>query len=97
LLQSIMASPAKMERAKSAPQALRRTETPTVSSSRRVVAVQRALTEYGYGQIKLTGIFDEATKAAVEKFERGRKLPVSGQISDRLMRELAAITGRPLE
>jgi peptidoglycan hydrolase-like protein with peptidoglycan-binding domain len=64
--------------------------------SRRVLAVQRALAEFGYGQIKTTGVFDEATKAAVEKFERERKLPVSGQVSDRLMRELAAVTGRPL-
>ncbi len=63
---------------------------------RRVVAVQRALAEYGYGPIKTTGVFDEATKAAVEKFERERRLPISGQMSDRLMRELAAVTGRPL-
>ena len=29
--------------------------------------------------------------------QRDRKLPVTGQISPRLMRELAALTGRPLE
>lgn len=63
----------------------------------RVLAVQRTLAEFGYGQIKLTGVFDEATKAAVEKFEREHRLPVTGRISDRLMRELAAMTGRPLE
>jgi peptidoglycan hydrolase-like protein with peptidoglycan-binding domain len=65
--------------------------------SRRVIAVQRALSDFGYGQLRLTGLFDEATKAAIEKFERERKLPVRGQISDRLLRELAAVTGRPLE
>lgn len=98
LLQSVTASPVKGP-AKSLPvQAVRRTEVaPAVPSSPRVIAVQRALSEFGYGQIKLTGIYDEATKAAVEKFERERKLPVSGQITDRLMRELAAVTGRPLE
>ena len=37
------------------------------------------------------------TRAAIEKFERDRGLPVTGQISDRLVRELAAMTGRPLE
>ena len=62
-----------------------------------MLAVQRTLAEFGYGQIKLTGVFDEATKAAVEKFEREHRLPVTGRISDRLMRELAAMTGRPLE
>ena len=35
--------------------------------------------------------------AAIQKFERDRKLPVTGQISPRLLRELAALTGRPLE
>jgi len=33
----------------------------------------------------------------VQKFERDRKMPVTGQISARLMRELGALTGRPLE
>jgi peptidoglycan hydrolase-like protein with peptidoglycan-binding domain len=62
-----------------------------------VLAVQRALAEFGYGQIKPTGTVNAETKAAIEKFERERKLPVTGQVSDRVTRELAAITGRPLE
>jgi len=68
-----------------------------MSSSRRVLAVQRALSDFGYGPVKATGLFGADTKAAIEKFERDRKLPVTGQISDRLLRELAAVTGRPLE
>jgi peptidoglycan hydrolase-like protein with peptidoglycan-binding domain len=68
-----------------------------VSSSRRVLAVQRALSDFGFGPVKPTGLFGPDTKAAIEKFERDRKLPVTGQISDRLLRELAAVTGRPLE
>jgi peptidoglycan hydrolase-like protein with peptidoglycan-binding domain len=62
-----------------------------------VTAVQRALADFGYGQIKLTGVFDPDTRAAIEKFERDHRLPVTGQISDRFVRELAAMTGRPLE
>jgi peptidoglycan hydrolase-like protein with peptidoglycan-binding domain len=65
--------------------------------SRRVIALQRALAEYGYGQIKPSGIIDAETTAAIEKFERERKLPITGQASDRVVRELAAMTGRPLE
>ena len=65
--------------------------------SRRVIALQRALAEYGYGQIKPTGIVDAGTQAAIERFERERRLPVTGQPSDRLARELAVLTGRPLE
>jgi peptidoglycan hydrolase-like protein with peptidoglycan-binding domain len=68
-----------------------------LAPSKRVLAVQRALSEYGYGQIKPTGVVDAETRAAVEKFERERKLPVTGHVSDRVTRELAAITGRPLE
>ena len=65
--------------------------------SNRVTAVQRALSDFGYGQIKPTGVYDPETRAAIEKFERDRKLPVTGQINDRVVRDLAAMTGRPLE
>jgi peptidoglycan hydrolase-like protein with peptidoglycan-binding domain len=68
-----------------------------LAPSKRVVAVQRALADYGYGQIRPSGVLDRETKAAIERFERERKLPVTGAVSDRLTRELAAVTGRPLE
>ena len=68
-----------------------------IAPSKRVTAIQHALADFGYGQIKPTGQFDPQTKAAIEKFEREKKLPIDGQISDRLVRELAAMTGRPLE
>jgi len=69
---------------------------PTVGS-RRVAAVQRALTEYGYGQLKPTGTIGPDTQAAILKFERERRLPMTGQISDRLVHELAALIGHPVE
>ena len=62
----------------------------------RTVAVQRVLAEFGYGQIKPTGMVDPNTKAAIEKFERERKLPVTGQVSERLVRELTTLKGGPL-
>jgi peptidoglycan hydrolase-like protein with peptidoglycan-binding domain len=65
--------------------------------SKRIIAVQRALADYGFGQIRASGTYDPKTRAAIEEFERHRKLPVTGQISPRLTRELAAVTGRPLE
>jgi len=68
-----------------------------VQGSRRVAAVQRALTEYGYGQLKPTGTIGSDTQAAIQKFERDRGIPVTGQMSDRLVRELTAMTGRPIE
>ena len=67
------------------------------AASRRVAAVQRALTEYGYGQLKPTGTVGSDTQAAIQKFERTRKLPVTGQMSDRLVRELTAMIGHPID
>ena len=67
------------------------------AGARRVAAVQRALTEYGYGQLKPTGAIGADTQAAILKFERDRKLPVTGQMSDRLVRELTAMIGHPID
>jgi peptidoglycan hydrolase-like protein with peptidoglycan-binding domain len=68
-----------------------------IAPSKRITAVQRALADFGYGQIKPTGVYDPETRTAIEKFERDHREPVTGQISDRFVRELAAMTGRPLE
>ena len=70
---------------------------PGPAPSKRVIAAQRALADFGYGQIKPTGLLDAPTKTAIERFERERRLPITGDLSDRVVRELAAITGRPLE
>jgi hypothetical protein len=67
------------------------------AGSRRIAAVPRALTEYGYGQLKPTGTVGSDTQAAIQKFERARKIPVTGQMSDRLVRELAAMIGHPID
>jgi len=74
-----------------------RVDSVPVSGSHRVAAVQRALTEYGYGQLKPTGVVGSDTQAAIQKFEKARKLPVTGQVSDRLVRELASIIGHSIE
>ena len=68
-----------------------------IAPSPKILAIQRALSDFGYGQIKPTGQYDPETRTAIEKFERDRRLPVTGQLSDRFVRELAAMTGRPLE
>ncbi len=36
-------------------------------------------------------------KPRSRKFERDRKMPVTGQLSDRLIRDLTVLTGRPIE
>lgn len=81
------------------PVAARRNDaiTELIGPSPRIAAVQRALTEYGYGQVKASGILDDATSAAIAKFEREHNLPNSGRVSDRLVKELTAMVGHPIE
>jgi hypothetical protein len=67
-----------------------------VTAPKQLAAIQRALADFGYGQVKPSGVVDADTRAAIEKFERERKLPVTGQVSERVVRELAAMTGRGL-
>ena len=70
---------------------------PQPAPSDRIKAVQRALDDFAYGPVSATGVYDGDTRAAIERFERSRGLPVTGQISDRLVRELGGMVGRPLE
>jgi putative peptidoglycan binding protein len=70
---------------------------PQTAAGRKIAAVQRALTDYGYGQLKPTGLIGSDTQTAITKFERDRKLPVTGQMSERLVKELSAMTGRPID
>jgi peptidoglycan hydrolase-like protein with peptidoglycan-binding domain len=96
VLRAIMRAPLKTEAA--APRSARPDPiAELIAPPQRVIAVQRALNDYGYGPVKITGSFGAETVSAIQKFERDRKLPVTGQISPRLLRELAALTGRPLE
>ena len=37
------------------------------------------------------------TAAAIQRFERERKIPVTGQMSDRLVKELTAMIGHPID
>ena len=67
------------------------------ASASRVAAVQRALTDFGYGQLKATGTIGADTQAAIQRFERERKMPITGQMSDRLVRELGLATGKPIQ
>jgi hypothetical protein len=47
--------------------------------------------------LKPTGTIGADTQAAIAKFERARKLPVTGQMSEHVARELAAMIGHPIE
>ena len=60
-----------------------------------VMQAQRALSKLGYGPLKADGVMGATTRAAIERFERDRKLPVKGEAAGRTLRELAARAGLP--
>lgn len=95
LLRTIVASPV---RRNAAPAPARNDPiAQLLAPSKRILAVQSALSDFGYGQLKPSGVLDADTRAAIEKFERDRRMPVTGQLTDGVVREIAAVTGRLLE
>ncbi|GJD97146.1 peptidoglycan-binding domain-containing protein [Methylobacterium iners] len=59
----------------------------------KIAEAQRALVKLGYGPLKADGVMGPGTRAAIERFERDRKLPVKGEAGGRTLRELAARAG----
>ncbi|TCT03546.1 peptidoglycan-binding protein [Aquabacter spiritensis] len=68
-----------------------------VQASARILSVQKALARLGYGPLRLDGQPGTETRLAIQRFERDRNLPPNGEITDRLVRELAAVSGAPLD
>jgi len=68
-----------------------------LAPSNRVLAVQRVLTDYGYGQVRPTGVLGPDTEEAIKKFERSRKMPVTGALSDQLAKALSEMSGQRIE
>lgn len=64
-----------------------------VPGSGRILAVQKALAKLGYGPLKVDGMPGGETRSAVQRFQRDRNLSADGEISDRLVRELSAVSG----
>lgn len=58
--------------------------------SKQVLAAQKALLKLGYGPIKTDGVLGSGTRQAIERFERDRKLPLSGDLGGRTGKELLA-------
>ena len=63
--------------------------------ARRILATQRALDRLGF-QVASDGVLGPGTRAAIQRFERERDLPVTGDLSPRTLRALAARSGVPI-
>jgi peptidoglycan hydrolase-like protein with peptidoglycan-binding domain len=63
----------------------------------RVALGQKALLKLGYGPLKADGLMGPGTRQALERFERDHKLPVTGELSGRTLRALAAQSNTTIE
>lgn len=64
---------------------------------RLVASAQRALGKLGYGPMKPDGVMGAGTRAAIERFQKAKALPVTGELSPRLAKALASAAGMPVE
>jgi hypothetical protein len=96
---ALAAVPAPAPRPEAAPRRAARNDpiAQLLAPSNRVLAVQRALTDYGYGQIRPTGVIGPDTEEAIKKFERSKKMPVTGTLSDALIKALGEMSGQRIE
>ena len=84
------AAPAKSEAEHSDPIAGMLAATPEPSAA--VMSAQKALVRLGY-VLRADGVFGVTTRQAIERYERDNKLPVRGELTPKLARELAAKSG----
>jgi peptidoglycan hydrolase-like protein with peptidoglycan-binding domain len=69
----------------------------SVAGNPKILSVQRLLARYGYGPIHMNGAADRETHEAIARFEGDRHMPQTGEVSERLLRELASFSGGTLD
>ncbi|MFG1396606.1 peptidoglycan-binding domain-containing protein [Roseixanthobacter pseudopolyaromaticivorans] len=68
-----------------------------LAPSPRILGVQKTLAKLGYGPLKPDGKPGLETRLAIQRFERDRNLPPDGEISDRVVKELIAVSGTVID
>ena len=58
----------------------------------RLAIVQKNLLRLGYSLGRADGMMGPGTRMAIEKFERDRKWPITGDVSQKIFRELGTIS-----
>jgi hypothetical protein len=69
---------------------------PSAIESARILLVQKALMKLGY-VVRPDGIIGTTTRQAIEKFERERGWPAHGELTPKVLREIAARSGLSIE
>lgn len=75
---------------------LLRSEQAPATENKTILAAQRALIKLGF-VVKPDGIVGGATRQAIEQFERDHGLPVQGELSPKVLRELSVRSGIAIE
>lgn len=71
------------------------TASTSATETKRVAAVQRALSKLGH-KLDVDGIAGPGTRAAIQKFERDNKLPATGEMNPRTLKALSARASVPI-
>ena len=69
---------------------------PKPVAQNKILLAQRALAKLGYS-VRPDGVNGSATQQAVEKFERENRLPIKGELTPKLLRQLSMATGIVIE
>ncbi len=69
---------------------------PSAIDATRVLLAQKALVKLGY-VLRADGVIGATTRQAIEKFERERGWPAHGELTPRVLREISARSGLPIE
>jgi len=67
-----------------------------VDADLRLLKIQKALSELGYGPLKADGLMGANTTAAIRRFEFDRGLPLTGEPGPKVIERLEMVSGRNL-
>jgi peptidoglycan hydrolase-like protein with peptidoglycan-binding domain len=66
---------------------------PVQLTAAQLAEVQRVLARQGFGPLQADGVFGEATRAAIRRFEQSRGMAPRGEITPQVLRALSAMSG----
>lgn len=78
------------------PQPVGDVEASPVDSDPKLMKIQKALSELGYGPLKADGLMGANTTAAIRRFEFDRGLPMTGEPGPKVIERLEMVSGRKL-
>lgn len=66
---------------------------PLVGEQQTILSLQRILADLGYAPGPVNGELSTSTEDAIRRFEADRGMPLTGQVSDIVLRELSSVSG----